>query len=894
MKHIFAVIIFFCHSTYLLAQSDKTLLVGRVLDSVGKIPLDLASITIYKLGDSVAEKKTLTNKNGVFEINNLSTYQKFKLIISHTGYDDCHQEFSFDGKRFMDLGDIRMKFHSVELDTVFVQTQLPSIIIKKDTVEYNASSFKTRPNAVIEELLRKLPGLEIDVFGNIKFHGRTVSKILIDGREFFGNDFLMATRNLPADMVNKIQVTDTRTMEQVFSNRPVNGMDKTINIKLKKTKNDLFGYIHGGIGTDQRYEFSGMINYFDGNKKLTVVGSDNNINNVGFSSGADLVIVNPGNGVTKAGFMGINYTDEWSRRLKVGGSYSYQNTNTTNESLIDRKEIIVPDSTFFTNTKTTQQTGSNGHRAQFTIQYEPDSSDIINITPEIGFGSSQGNISNKVATTTTDGSKINESQGNNFANGTSNNYSVRLFWGKKLNDKGQSFTVNAGVIQNQQKNTSLNASKNIFYKNNFIDSASSINQKITNNTSGGVYEVGFSFNEPISNSVRLILQENLNVTGSTTDKITYSLDSSGNVAGVDSVYSGKFNSVTTINTSNFLIEYNKKKWEVSAGVTGIYNQLRNNIGVDKSLVRQHELNFSPSANIIFHFNKEQNVRFNYSAGSQQPIQEQLQPVPDNSNPLYVKLGNPYLRPSFFQNYGLSYSMSAVTKSVDLAFQYSPITNKIVNEIFYDDYGRQASRFINVNGSFGLGGNINFTKYKKTENINFHISTGITLNYNRDISMSNNQQIVSNITNGVVQIGGGFNYKELVSVDCNYNFSYNDVKYNNSYAQTTNYTIQSLNGSFSVNWNSLRFINNLNYLYNSNISHGFSPSSLLWNVGISKSFFKKQNVQGKLIIYDLLKQNTNLRRTITSNYIEDSQSNILQRYALLSMTYYFKNSSKLGK
>lgn len=891
MKYTILIIVNFLmiQTMTLYAQDMRGSLKGRVLDSLGHSPLELANIFLCKKDDSNFQIKLITDKNGVFIIKNLPTSQVLTLSITFTGYNEFHREFSLNDDQLFDLGNIQMKAKTKELDTVIIQAQAAPVVIRKDTIEYNAASFKTRPNAVIEDLLKRLPGLEVDMNGNITFNGKPVSKVLVDGKEFFRDNFLMTTRNLPADMVNKIQVTDTKTLEQAFNDLPVNGMNKTINIKLKKTKNDVFGYVHAGAGTDSRYEASGMANYFNDRKKLTLLASGNNINNVGFISGSDLGVVNPGNGIIESKLLGVNYNDAWGNKLDLNGSYYHSLTNATNESTVARKQVILGDSSFSSGTKNTQQNRNSGNRLSFTVNYVPDSMSTLNFSPDVSIGKFSGNSMNRIVSENSNGQKLNESDGSAVNTGASNDYALQFFFGRKLNSMGRFVSIGFNAQHRGQKSNSLDRSKNIFYKNNLIDSISNLDQQVNTNNEENNYNLFVSYSEPLNKKIRLIVAEGINIINTNTDKKTLKLDSAGRILGLDADFSGAFNSHNLSNSTNLAMEYVGRKWEIGAGVTGFYSQLNNYSSADKKELIQKQFNYTPVANIAYHIGQSNIMRLYFSANTQQPAPEQLQPVPDNSNPLAIKIGNPNLKPSFSQNYGINYSMFGATKSLDFGFQYAPVNSKIINAVFYDDYGRQVSQFVNVNGSYTMGGNISARKNWSTKKSSEYLLLSMNANYSHDVSPINNQLVISENKILSVQASSGFTLADIVSANCSYNFSQNRILYNTAGNQEMDYTIQTLTAELAINLSSFRLVTSMYYTTNSNVPVGFDHSSTLLNLGLTKSFLKSQKLQVKLVVYDLLKQNTNFRRTVTSNYIEDAQSDILQRYALLSLTYHLRNN-----
>ena len=887
MKHAMLIIFFISQTLSSSAQNADGEIKGRLLDSLGKMPLELANVFVYNKVDSVLIKKTLTDENGNFVIAHVPSGRQLVLVISFTGCVNYRSQFILQEKQLLDIGNIQMHPKRNELDTVVVQMRIPPVIFKKDTIEYNAGAFKTHPNAVVEDLLKKLPGLEVDVSGNITFNGKPVSKVLVDGREFFIGNFLMATRNIPADMVSKIQLTDSKTLEEVFNNRPAKGTNKTLNIKLKNSKNELFGYVHAGVGTDTRYESSGMANYFNNEQKITVLASGNNINNIGFSGSGDLGVVNPGNGIVESMLLGANYVDGWGKKVKLNGSYYFDQVKTSNESGIAKKQMILPDSSISSNTQTIAQNNVNGNRMQFTVDLAADSLDVINLSPDFNISHSTGTNVSNTSTAGSKDEKLNQSIVTNFNDQATNTYALQAFWGRRLNERGRSLTIAFNGMQNQQRSNSLNKSDNIFYRNNLIDSTVQLNQRVYTHANAGNYNFLIAYNEPISRLMRLIINENITVNTSNSDKKTFTLDSAGNVISLNSDFSGEFSSRNFTSASNVLVEYVNKKWEVNAGITGLYNRLTNYSGVDKNTLQQSQFNYSPAIVINFHSIPGNVFRINYSANTQQPTPDQLLPIPDNSNPLAIRVGNPDLRPSFSQNFLLGFSQFNEKKSFDFNVQFNPVENKIINSVYYDNFGRQLSQFINIDGNYSVAADISVKRNWSSGAMRYDAAIGTTVSYLHEVTLVNLQRVITQNKTLAERISGGVNVKELLSFTIAYTISANSLLYNPSRAQVSNYILHTLNSSLILNISSYRFLTAISYSNNNNVPPGFEHSSLLWNLGMSKSFFKNQRLVGKLIVYDLLKQNSNLKRVVASNYVEDMQSNVLLRYMLISITYHLK-------
>ena len=872
-----------------MAQTGS-ILRGRVIDSAGRGALKQANIIVYPVKDKNAIKNILTNEEGLFLLRNLPVYDTLELQITYTGYETYHLRFSFNGSNLLNLDSLFMKISRKALDTVVFKVAPPPMVVKKDSVEYNAAVIKTAPNAVVEDLLKKMPGLEVDAKGAITFNGKAVNRIMIDGKNYFAGDLLIAIRNLPADIVSRIQVTDTKTLEDAFSGQPSDGNKKTLNIKLKKNIKPFFGYITAGAGSSGRYELTGMVNHFNGPEQVSVVGSVNNLNKIGFSPGSSLEVINPGNGITEVKTTGINYNNEWGKKVKVSGSYFYSNATTSNELIAGRKQLVTPDSSFFSNSSSEQEDRTTGHRGQFTIEYSPDSLNRININPEINLIQSQTNLSNSTITNTATGGRINESRQNMVTSSNNNSYGLNIFWGRRFKKMGRAFTMTINTLQNRQHTNIFNQSNNVFYRSNVVDSAGLLNQQLHNTGAIESYTASIFYVEPLSPSLHLTIYENISISTNATDKEIYLMDSAGHIKGLDTLSSGSFYTRNTNSSTGFSLQHTGNKWDWNTGLIGIYNKVANSYGPAlKNNGQRTQFNYAPQVSIKYHFAKEKNIQFYYSASTQQPQPEQLQPIPDNSNPLLVKLGNPGLKPSFTQSYILNYASLNAMKNMNASVQYTPVNNPILNSVYYDSHGRQLSQYVNVNGAYSLGANLGFSRNWKSNYHKLQINLGIAYNFNHDVSLVNNQSLVTATTIRQPTFGVQYSYKDLITVSGNYSVTGNEVHYNSTASQNINYIIQQFQNTFLFNcFKHLQLLSAINYTFNSNTPPDLRHSSLLWNLGLGQSLFKKQQVGVKLIVYDVLRQQTNTQTTTTPNYIENTQATVLRQYGLLSVAYNFKS------
>ncbi|HYJ37983.1 MAG TPA: carboxypeptidase-like regulatory domain-containing protein, partial [Chitinophagaceae bacterium] len=483
---------------------------GKVLDTLAKQSLSDATVTVLNPKDSTLITFALTDKTGSFEIKNLDT-GLYRLLVTFQGYAQFTKTFMISQDfRVADFATIYMDKQSVMLQEVVVSA--PPITVKKDTVEFNASAFKTKPNSTAEDLLKKIPGVQVDKEGNVKAQGEDVQKVYVDGKEFFGTDPKLATKNITADMIESVQVFDDMSDQAKFTKIDDGSRSKTINIKLKKDrKQGYFGKAMAGYGTEDRYESSISFNRFNGDRRISILGSSNNLNKQGFSS-SDIVSSmggfgsrnsgggnfggggggirfspggnssgsgNAGNGITRSISTGINYSDKWGSKLAVTGSYFYSNTDTKTDRSSLRQSFFANDSVTFQNQETHSRNKNQNHRFNLRLEYAIDSMNSILFTPSLTFQQSE---TRSVDTTFTRATK-----------------------------PGQDYLAMAGVTRNDNERNGINLNNNLLYRHKFAKPGRTItvgwNNSLNRSEGEGINYAPYVTFNPDSSVARIINQD---------------------------------------------------------------------------------------------------------------------------------------------------------------------------------------------------------------------------------------------------------------------------------------------------------------------------------------------------------------------------------------------------
>ena len=884
----------------------------------------MASVSVQDPKDSSLITYTLTDKKGSFILNGLPENKAVRLLISYTGYRTYIRILPAD--RATDLGQIFLPLATRDLNTVVIEGDRPPVAIRADTIEFNAAAFKTRPNAVVEDLLKKLPGVDIDEEGAITVNGKKVSRILVDGREFFANDPKLATKNLPSNIIDKVQVMDTKTKQEAKMGIQKDGEDRTINLTLKPDKKKgLFGRLSAGYGTDERFEASGMVNYFDGPKQISVLGSSNNLNKIGFSQGEMMSVAERkggtsvmvssggievngisfgggGEGIRTASMLGYNFNNRWNDKANVNNSYFFNNTNARNYSISNRQRLI--DNSRIYAVRDGYGRNSN-HRMNFSVDIELDSVTQLSIRPSFDYTRQSQNTNGEEKTWDENNALLNTNKATNRSLSNRYNFQNNIDFTRQLKKKGRSIGFNFSNTYNTQDGNAYVISDRDFYENELVDSTANTNQRTISDSKSESYRLQLSFNEPLSATWKLNVSYGWNYNQSKSDRRTYNYDEGAkDYTELDSLFTNRFR---TINTSqqpqlSFIFSSKDKKWNANLGGTVYMNVLDNYSYTDNTTLRQYQTNLAPNSRISYRLKNMGNLSLNYNGNMQQPNIDQLQPVRDNANTLNVRVGNPDLKPSFSQSIRFGYDRFSPTGfGIFSGIGFTPVLNRISTATRILSGGGQETKAINVDGTYSINANINISKNKKAKDYQWRINGGFFGNGNKNINFSTlgnpkgDTVLRANSTmNWSVSpmLNFSYSYKELLDVTMMYRPSFNAVKYAVTPPNSQNsYYTHRANVGATLYWPyNFSLENDVNYTYNSRTSPGFRKGVVLWNMGLAYDFFKDKSAQLKVSAYDLLKQNTSVRRMQSDYYIDDYQTNIVEQYFMVTFSY---NISKFG-
>lgn len=885
---------------------NSIIIKGKIIDKNSKSPLESATIYISSVKDSTIADYTISDKNGNFSLSTKKINKPIFLKISFVGYEDYKQIIENLAVN-KDFGILNIIEKAKNLGEVVIKSEAPPIRIKKDTLEFNAASFKVLPDSNVETLLKQLPGIEIDAKGKITVNGKEVNNIFVNGKPFFGVDGKVATKNLPSDIINKVQVTDTKTKEEELTGDAANSENKTINLTIQEDKNKgLFGKFSAGKGSNNRYESSGLINYFKDKQKFSFLGGSNNINAIGFSmdeifdsmgGGRNVYSSNDGsfnidgqqfgggNGITQSNIIGLNYADELvKKKFEPNGSYFYNSAETNNNSR-SKFEILLPKSV----TESSEDTRriANGHNLNFQFEYKIDSLTTLNIRPNLKKSNARTTSFRKQKTTNEFDVLANDSQAYSDKNSLNSTFSNELVFVKNSKKKGKSFTLRFNNNNKNIEDEVLNISETNFYKNNKPSTIRNLIQKSKN--VDDTYHLNISQNLPITDTLSFSIGAKYSYSKSIDRQNTF------NFEPVNANYSIKNDSLSNeicskINNINPFASFGirKKKYSGRINFGTEIIQFGNTSSYLSKTTNLNKNYIFPNIDGYFNYNisKTKSIYLNYNFRKNLPTANQLLPVENISNPLSTFLGNPDLLPTTSHNFyfGFNNYQWATRSGFYLYSGGNLYQNQVVSSTTFDSNFKSKTVFQNTDFSYNIWGGFEYSKSYKIEKNKFKYSVGLSSNFNLVKGITNNILYSSRSYNLNPSLELSFDLRDFLTLSPSYNYSFSKNNFTNyTINQSSNFTHNfklETTSRWPKNW---IFGNDFGYIYNANISDGFKKDFYLWNVSLGYNFLKEKWLI-KAKVYDLLNQNINTSRTITPTEIQDVQNTVLKRYLMFSLTY----------
>ncbi|MCG2419731.1 outer membrane beta-barrel protein [Aequorivita sp. F47161] len=913
MRRSFSVLIFLFVS---FGYSQNVEVSGTLIDNETRDPLEAATVFMETVKDSTLITYTITDKNGKFALEGKTSEKNVRVNISFVGYENFQKRINLD-KPSHDLGIIPLSVSVASLDEVVVKSRAP-ITIKKDTLEFNVASFKTKKNASVEDLLKELPGVEVDAQGHITVNGKPVNKILVNGKPFFGDDPTIATRNLTKEIVEKIQVTDTKTDSQAFTGEKGDDTNKTINIKIDEEKNKgVFGRVAAGGGTDKRFEYAGLINYFDNDLRVSALASGNNINSPGFSfgeiekmfGGGRRVSFNSngsfsyngmsfggGDGITNSRTAGTSIANDFGKETDLSADYFYSSANTFNEELRNR-ENILPENRYFSKVRSKSETDNDNHAANLKFKTQIDSTFLIEIRPQLTFNKAISGFKKNEESRNLNQELINQSNNDNHSERQGSNFNNRLTITKKYGNKGAFFRLitnnKINAVDNQDY---TNSETEIFGDNPNIISR---NQLANGKNTAADFTVTPSWRLPIiADTLFLNLEYTFEKDKRKDKKDVFDFDEfSQEYTNFNTAQSTDFTNTNQHSRPEVGVTYTSEKIYARINAAYVFRTLESDDALRNINFKNNFNALEMGVNFRYKFSKSFSVFSGYYLENSAPQIDQLSPFIDISDPLNITQGNPNLKPSNSHRLylgGNNYDFKNQTGFYSY-LNFEITDNSVVPKTTIDENLVKTTTYANVNGTYNFSGNIGFNKSFKIDSLRtlkygaFIYTTG-----NKNVNFNNEMQYSSTTISYYPSLNASFTWKDLFEFSPRYSIGYSTNSFDIDAFEDSNYTRHELGlraTTFVPKF--LEWSNDIKYIYNTDVADGFNRSYVFWNSSLTYSFLKDSG-SATLKVYDLLNQNSNVRRTSNQDYIQDVQSTVLKQYFMLTLSYKFNTLGKKGE
>ena len=921
---LLSISLFLCWCLALTARAQRDgFIKGKLQDTTTHQPVSDATITLLHARDSTLAAFTRSTASGSFQLGSLRPGQ-YRLLITHVGYLPVSMVLTLSASSpGLTLGTVPIAARTDQLSSVTVEPNAPPVVIHGDTIEFSAGFFKTKPDAVVEDLLKKLPGVQVDKNGTITANGREVKKVLVDVKEFFGSDPKIATKNLPADAVDKVQVFDKKSDQSQFTGFDDGNSQQTINLTIKKDrKNGVFGKATAGYGVDgadkdDRYEARFNLNQFSGDRQLSAIGMANNTNKqgfafqdiLGFSNGAGLGGSGGNNGglntnvfnsgvplqdllgnsryITTTTAGGVNFNNSWHQHADINGNYFY-NGAVDHLDERDARQNLLPGSAFLQVQDLSGIRHNENQRFALIPDQRLDSANSVKLTSALVLQRSNSN------TTTIDTSRgvvadslLNTglSRASSYLNGYSWNNSALIRHRFAAKGRTLSATLSFG-LNGTDGGGSLNSATS-YYVPAYAPRIDTIDQTYRQSGSGTSYGINLAYTEPLSRRSLLEFHYNYYRRSSVANKSTMNADPAGKYDVVDTALTDTFRSSYAYSQEGIQFRHQRRKWNVTVGASLQEAAADNRFGylTGDSAIRQHWVNVLPNANLECKFDGYHNLRLFYTTYTNPPAISQLQPVADNSDPLNIKAGNPALQPEFYHMVRLSYISNDPFRRTSLfAFlNYTGIHDRIVNDNHIDSSGVSTTRPINFKGLYRsnafLGWEFPWRDLKSKLNFNSSVV------YDHSGGRVNGQPNYSDNWTITQSAQMEFIPGDVLDITGEGKVSYYDTRYSLAGYRSQNYWLE--NYTLDLNWylsHGFSLASDLEYVHRSGLPPGYNSSPLVWNGGVAKQIFRNKRGMIRLQVFDILRQNTGVTRNTDQNYIDDVTYRVLGQYYLLSFTY----------
>ncbi|EOR95556.1 : hypothetical protein [Arcticibacter svalbardensis MN12-7] len=885
---------------------------GLVSDTASNEKLLNASLSIMNSKDSTLAAFGRAKADGSFSVDKLKA-GKFFILVTYPGYADYVECFNLDSlHRNKDFGDIKLILKANLLAEVLVKAKAVAVRIKGDTTEFNAGSFEIQPNSRVEDLIKQFPGIQVDKDGKITAQGEVVKKVLVDGEEFFGDDPTLVTKNIRADMVDKVQLYDKKSDQATFTGIDDGEKTKTLNIKLKEDKKSgYFGKVDVGAGSDEFYKGQGMLNVFKGKRKFSAYAIAGNDGTVGLGwedagkYGAGVQVSDNGGvyfsgggsdyngqGIPVARTGGLHYDAKWNldkETINTNFKTSYLNVDGTSNT---QTQNNLPTGVINEVSDRDFNTSNNRQKLDATYEIKLDTTSNLKIVVDGSLADTESSEQFKTTSSRGDGSLVNNSIRDNRNDGKEQSFFASAFYNKKLKKTSRTLSLFVSQTLRDNKTTgSLNSANKYF---NSVVVLDSIDQYKLNKSNSASLNTNITYTEPFSKTFSVILNYGYILNNSSADRRSFNQSASGDYNVLDSLYSNNFEVDESRNQVGMVFNYKKDKNTINFGTkASAVDFKQKDLYADKTYSRNF-INWNPQASYQYKFSQQKSFRLSYRGNSSQPSLNQLQPILQNDDPLNITVGNPDLKPSFRNGFDLQLNSYKILSEqyIYLYGSYNFTLNEIVSNTQTDSAGKNLYQYINLNN-----------KQPSNFYMNLYYGWKISLGGLKvGIDLGTNGNTYYNYANTILNKTTSYSYSGGLRIS-----KYKQKKYDFSVSANPGYNVSESSLQKDINNNGLTFNSSgsfsvylpLKFQISSDIRYEYREKTAsfdedfkrtLWNARVEKKFFKAESFRLVASANDILNQNKGFDRSAYNNRITQNSYTTIKRYFMFSAVWDF---NKMG-
>ncbi len=901
-KFTFLMVLAMCSAFSVFAQDKIVTVSGKLIESDTKEPVEMAAVQLLSLPDSTQVTGVISQKQGLFTLPKVKP-GKYVLRVSFVGLITQNIPLQLAANATTkNVGTIEMATDAVMLAEATVVAEAPPVVVKGDTTEYSAAAYRVAEGAMLEELVKKIPGAEVSSDGKITLNGKEIKKMLVDGKEFFSDDPKMSMKNLPAEMFEKVKAYDRKSDRARITGIDDGDEEAVLDLTVKKgMKQGVLGNLIAGYGSKDRYEGGAMVSRFKDNANFSLVGSTNNTNNQGFTEFGDAgsgMGGNAGAGITSSNALGLTFAKA-TDKIELGGNLRYGYSDNDALRKTSTENFLGDGLSSFTDAENSSRRKNHNLRFDLRLEWKPDSLTTIIFRPNGSYSSTESASGSISTALNNNRNKVNDRTNSSESNGDNYSLNGSFQFFRRLNEDGRNVSVSARYGYSDRESDIYSESFTKFYE---LDSISAYERYTNSMGDSRNWSVSASYTEPVFTRHYLELSYEYAHRKQISQSLVYD---SINIypdyltRGYDNSLSSRVENFYNTHTASVSIRanYDKLQYNLGVSLTPQSSLSESIIGpnMENDPVKQNVLNWSPSAMLRYRFTKQNTLMFRYRGRSNAPDAEDLQEVIDVTDPMNLRYGDPNLKPSFTNNLSMFWNNFVPTsmRSYMINLSYMNTLNSVANKMTYDPTtGARTYRRVNINGNWNASAGFVFSTPFK--NKKFTLSSSTSGRYSDAVSYTTvgKQQNADQVLSTTHRLGASerltTNYRsDLFDISLNGSIAY-DLTRNGTNKENNRETFDYTFGG-STNWNlPWRFFisTDLTCRLKDGYSEGFNNSEVIWNAQISKNLFSKSQGTLRLKVYDILGQKSNLSRTISESSMSDVEVNTLGSYCMVHFVYRF--------